>query len=207
MRNLPGRLGQSPQLPLGLLTVVLGLDAMQTVLPSSVLMNGALDEPAHLATAVLTMFAAVGESALRRHPTVTLSALLASIVIDVDHIPLYAGVSRIAEGGRPFSHSLITVVGLLAASGALPRARCALAGAALGVGLHFLRDVGTGPGLPLWWPVSTKDARVPYALYVVGLIFLAGLATRRALLAQNSCAPVPPAARGTPPEPEPKVSQ
>lgn len=174
---------QSPLLPAGLLTVVLALDVLRTVRPHGILVNGALDEPAHLATSALTLTALADQATLRRHGTVTLSALLASIAIDVDHVPIYAGASHLAAGGRPFSHSLATVAALLAASRALPRRRGVLIGAAVGVGLHFLRDVGTGPGLPLWWPVSTRDVRVTYSRYIASLTGLAGLGTARALKA------------------------
>jgi inner membrane protein len=165
-------------LPATLLTVLPLVDLARDR-PLSLLTSGVLDEVGHLATAVLVLTAAAGNATLRRHRTVVLSALIASVAIDADHVPLYAGVSHIAADGRPFSHSLTTVVVLIAAASALPRRRRVIAGAALGVTLHFLRDVGTGPGLPLWWPISAADVRVPYALYLGTLVALAAVATLR----------------------------
>jgi inner membrane protein len=66
---------------------------------------------------------------------------------------------------------------VLLAALALPRrTRWLLLGAAAGVLLHLLRDVATGPGVPLLWPLSDASARVPYWTYAVLVLALAGLA-------------------------------
>lgn len=145
-------------------------------------MTGALDEPAHLATTALALAAAADPATLRRHRPVVLSALAATVLIDVDHLPMYAGIAELGRRGRPYSHSVTTVAALAVIGAVLPRGRRVLSGAALGIGLHFLRDLGTGPGLPLWWPIRAGDVRVPYAGYLAGLAGLAGVATGRAAL-------------------------
>lgn len=172
---------RAPWLPAALVAAVLGLDAVNDRVPFHMFLTGGLDEPAHLATAALALGAAADVDVLRRHGTVVLSALVGSMAIDVDHIPLYAGLPHVAADGRPYSHSLATSAVLLVAAGAVPRGRRVLAGLALGVGLHFVRDIGTGPGLPLWWPFRISDVRVPYPAYVGALVVLAGCATYRSL--------------------------
>jgi inner membrane protein len=171
----------SPWLPTRLVLLVLALDAIQFSHPWSVTITGALDEPAHLATATLVLLAVAGVPTMVRHRLLVGSALLASVLIDADHIPLYAGASAIAHGGRPFGHSMVTVGALLlAGTVARERWRAVLLGGSLGVALHFIRDAATGPGLPLLWPTSTTNFRVPYPLYVGTLIVLGVAASLRA---------------------------
>jgi inner membrane protein len=96
-------------------------------------------------------------------------ALAGSVAIDVDHVPLYAGLDQVAvgENERPFTHSLLTTAALLGGSRlAAGRRRTALAGLAAGTLLHFVRDVGTGPGAPLLWPLYRRSLRIPYAAYL-----------------------------------------
>ena len=52
------------------------------------------------------------------------------------------------------------------------RLRTPLSGLALGVVLHLVRDLITGRGVPLFWPVTGTSVLAPYALYV-GLLSLA----------------------------------
>lgn len=180
MRPPAGPVRLSPLLPAGCVAAILGLDVIQSLVRFRVFVNGPLDEPAHLATAAVALAAVAGPGRLLRHQTVVVSALLASVLIDLDHLAVYAGVPHAAAaGGRPYSHSLITVAALLGASCVLPRRRRMLAGAALGVGLHFARDIGTGAGLPLWWPASTRDVHVPYSAYFAATALLACAATFR----------------------------
>jgi inner membrane protein len=180
----PVRLGSGAivqsAVPAGLLTGVLALDAVRSRLPFNLLISGGSDELCHLATACLTLCAAASWTTLLRHRTFVLSALVASVLIDVDHVPLYAGVSHIASGGRPYTHSLATVAVSLALGLVIPRARPVLTGAAIGFCLHFLRDIATGPGLPLWWPVSAHNVRCPYTLYACVLLSLSAFASLRA---------------------------
>jgi inner membrane protein len=162
------------------MAVVLGLDVAHRALPAGALMTGILDEPAHLATAALALLACTTPMTRRRHRSLLLITLVSSMAIDVDHVPMYLGLAE-AGGGRPPSHSLATVALLTAAAPALVEMRPLLLGAALGVALHLLRDLATGPGLHLWWPVSSTEVRAPYWSYAVVLAFLTCVATARAV--------------------------
>ena len=131
----------------------------------SVPMLGLLDEPAHLATAALLL---VSAGALRRNRPVFVT-LAASVAIDLDHLPLYAGVPMGAHG-RPPTHSLLTVAALAGAGLLSRRHRTDLLACAAGVALHLVRDLATGPGVPLFWPVSARAIEVPYPMYVASLL-------------------------------------
>lgn len=152
-------------------------------------MTGVLDEPAHLATAALVLLALGGWSRLVRYRLAALVVLAASVAIDVDHIALYAGVPHVASHGRPYTHSLATVVLLLLGAAGCrrgrgrgrgwSRGRTVLVAAAAGVCLHFLRDVATGPGLPLWWPLTGANVLLPYRWYVWALVTVSLVAAVR----------------------------
>lgn len=135
-----------------------------------------LDEPAHLLTAWVLLL--VTGLLWRR---LAAWALVGAVAIDLDHVPLYWGWEDIApDGGRPFTHSLATV-GVLVAAAAVPKLRAAGLGLAVGVLLHLVRDLGTGPGVPLWWPFSGESVTVPYEVYAAGLSLAALLAATAAL--------------------------
>jgi inner membrane protein len=141
---------------------------------------GAVDEPAHLATALLVLLAVGGPLLPLRHRVFFFSAAAGAVLIDLDHVPLYAGVPGIADpGGRPYSHSLVTPLVLGVLAWAIPRWRTVLRGLAVGTLLHFVRDIATGPGLPIWWPFSTADHLLPYAAYFSLLVVLAVVAAIR----------------------------
>ena len=131
-------------------------------------MAAVLDEPAHLMTAGILMAALLPSRARRAVPW----ALAGAVLIDLDHVPLYLwGSLMAADSGRPVTHSLATIVALSAAAlVSRRRARTALLGLALGVGLHLVRDLGTGPGVPLWWPIESHRVLVPYLAYFATLI-------------------------------------
>ena len=141
------------------------------------------DEPAHLATAVLVLLALVGPRRMLELPVPTATACAASVLIDLDHVPLYvdiAGIDVSVDGGRPFTHSLSTIAALGTLAGAVRYRRATLGAAAGGVGLHFVRDIATGHGLPLWWPFEHKNRLVPYAYYARLLALLAAVGSVRA---------------------------
>ena len=135
------------------------------------LVEGLLDEPAHLATAFLLLAAL---PVPRARPFVV-GAALGAVGIDVDHLPGELGWDIITRGtGRPVTHSLATGAALFLLSRALPTpARAVLAGAASGVVAHLARDLGTG-GLPLLWPASERRVRVPYGAYLTTLLVAGG---------------------------------
>jgi inner membrane protein len=159
-----------PVAALGVLIVDLVISGNSLSIP----VLGPLDEIGHLLTAAIILLA-LPLSGWRIAPW----ALLGAVAIDADHIPLYTFASDFSVGGRPPTHSLLTVLVLLSVAGSGPPAvRIPCAGLALGVCLHFVRDVSTGPGLPLIWPVSDVAVRWPYAAYtaILGLAMVAAIA-------------------------------
>ena len=112
-----------------------------------------------------------------------LAALIMSVIIDVDHIPGYLG-SHVLSGGtpRPYTHSLTTVVVLLAIAIFRRDSRGWASGAALGVLSHLWRDLAepSGTGVSLFWPVSNQAITTPAALYLGSIVVLAAIALIRA---------------------------
>ena len=162
-------------LPAGALAGVLLLDLVQHSRDWSLIPLAALDEPAHLLTAWLVLAAATARTAgLRVLPWV----LAGAVLLDLDHVPLYLGADiAVSPGGRPVTHSLLTVAVLLAGAAAVRRWRMPLAGLALGAATQLLRDLATGPGVPLLWPALAEDLRMPYLPYALVLVALAVAAT------------------------------
>ncbi len=132
---------------------------------------GLVDEPAHLATCALLVLAVATIAGVRPPTRFVMAALIASVVIDLDHLPKYLG-SHLAGSGlpRPGTHGLLIVLALLALAAAKRGAvRQISLGAAFGVSAHLLRDLATGPGVPMFWPVSSHVATIPYGLLLVFL--------------------------------------
>ncbi len=180
------------RIPLLLALTALLFDVGERQIPFSVLGTGLLDEPAHVATAALGLLAVAPVVWMPRGFVV--AALVASVAIDLDHAPLYLGARWVAVGmhGRPFTHSLTTVVVLTVGAWVLRSHRFALAGAAVGVVLHLARDVMEGPpGVSLLWPVDDHAWMTGPAAWV-GLV-LALLVVRGVLLARG----LPPARRSS----------
>jgi inner membrane protein len=157
--------------PVVALAVLLVLDLMATTRRWPIVVQGLIDEPAHLLTAWLILRALPGQL-LRRDAGRW--ALLFSVAIDIDHMPLYLTDYRFAvDDGRPPTHSLALICALVGGAFLLGRHfRELQLGAAVGVGLHFIRDLATGPGVPLLFPVTDDSFRVPHGVYlaVVGLV-------------------------------------
>ena len=138
--------------PILLAGVALGFDAVDRRVPFGLLSTGLLDEVAHLATAVLGLLVLACLVDVPRRFYV--AALIASVAIDLDHIPLYLGLLP-DDGQRPVTHSLATVVVFAGAAVASRRHRAVLAGAATGLVIHFARDIAEGPpGVRLLWPLQ-----------------------------------------------------
>jgi inner membrane protein len=176
------RLGHLATLAILLLGTVLGLDLAWAAISGSTgtFAYVIFDWPAHLATCLLLL---MGLAAAMRSPRPAIfaaGALVATIAIDVDHIPKYLGWHGLTAGEpRPFPHSLLLVAALILIAGLCRgRAREATLGAAFGVGAHLLRDLATGPGVPLLWPLSSAAVTLPYAVFALVLALAAGLVVR-----------------------------
>jgi inner membrane protein len=115
------------------------------------------DEAAHLATTALV----VSPFASRPDRRLVLGALVGSVALDADHIPIYAGL--LPDRGRPKTHSLATVAFVAAIACLLPpQRRGFLSGLGVGLASHLLRDALTG-GAPLLWPWSSRMVGVQVA--------------------------------------------
>ncbi len=190
---------QSAWLPFALVIGIFTADWLLFAYHNGVIGSGLLDEPAHLATAVLLLLAVVGYRTLRANPWFAGAAVLMSSGIDLDHAPMYLGLTGMSVNGRPFTHSIATVLvlGALCAGWWIAARRTARTSAAVGtrdhvgrdlaggmtvgVLLHFVRDVATGPGLPLVWPLSTQSILLPFELYAGVVVAAAVAASWRAL--------------------------
>ena len=155
-------------LPVLLALVAMVFDSADRTVPFSVLASGALDECAHLATGALGLLALSCFIDVPRRFYV--AGLIASVAIDLDHIPMYLGVGNPHE--RPVTHSLATVAVVLVAAAASRRHRAVLAGAATGLLIHFARDIAEGPpGVRMLWPLQdtawTASAQWFLAIIVV----------------------------------------
>jgi inner membrane protein len=154
--------------PLLLAAAALASDAVERGIPFGVWTTGPVDEVAHLSTAVLGLLVlARFIDAPRRF---YVAALIASVAIDVDHIPLYLGLLG-DQGQRPVTHSLSTVAVFIAAAAASRRYRAVLAGAGTGLVLHFARDIAEGyPGVRIFWPLQDSSWMVAGDRWFLGMI-------------------------------------
>lgn len=158
----------------------MALDALWALLVGSTgpVTYALVDEPAHLATCVVLLLAIAAVAGGRLPLPFVGAALIATMAIDIDHVPGLLG-SHLITGGlpRPYSHGLGTLAALLALAAVLkrgPQRQIAL-GLAFGVAAHLFRDVATGPGVPLLWPLSDGVVKMPYAVYAASLVALAAI--------------------------------
>lgn len=121
--------------------------------------KGACDEAAHVATTALLL----APFADRLDGPFALGALAGSVALDLDHVPIYAGLRP--DRGRPGTHSIATVAAVAAAAslpGLSRRRRRLLRGLCAGIASHLVRDAVTG-GAPLLWPWSKRVVGVHLA--------------------------------------------
>lgn len=147
-------------------------DHLSRLAGDSVIPGGPLDESAHLLSTLLVMWA-LGRGASRRF---MVPALIASVAIDVDHVPGRLGTQFLTAGTpRPYTHSLLTIAVVLGLAGlSAGRARRSARtgtdlwlGVALGLAFHFWRDLSEGAsGVSLLWPLSDAVARLPHWSYL-----------------------------------------
>jgi len=175
LAQIPHPIGEARVAVLVLVGIVLGLDLGWALSGADTgsLLYGLIDEPAHLATCaiVVILLALCG----RAIPLAFLAAaLLASVAIDLDHVPQHLGLDFLTSGTpRPYIHSALAVLVPLVAAALLPRWRPLLLGIAFGFAAHLARDLVTGPGVPLALPFSDSAVRLPYVLYAGALVMAA----------------------------------
>ncbi len=150
-----------------------------------------VDEPCHLATTMIVLGTLTRWRGRSPSGWFTGAMLSSSVLIDLDHLPRQFGSDILAAGmPRPATHAL-WAMGTAAAAAAVAGRRYQVsgsggarivtgitAGAAWGLGAHFLRDVGTGP-IALGWPLSRASVRLPNSCYLAALPVLATLPLRR----------------------------
>ena len=132
-----------------------------------------LDEPAHLATArpqacwswrVSSTYrcASTSRRSLRPWPSTWIA------------YPLYLGLLG-NQNERPFTHSLATVAVVTGAAAASRRHRAVLAGTAIGLLLHFARDIVEGPpGVRMLWPLQQTAWTANYWWFLGMIVLFAG---------------------------------
>jgi inner membrane protein len=156
----------------------------------SVFPGAPLDEIAHFLTALLLLQLLPARQRVR----FAVPALLASVAIDLDHVPQYLGYHFLTAGtSRPYTHSLLTVVVVLTLALALRRRRRLLAGIALGLLLHFFRDLaeGNGSAVSLLWPLSDRGYSYQHATYVALMVAVAAAEVCAGLLSPRLRAALP----------------
>ena len=127
----------------------------------------ALDWTAHLAVTALALRALPPHAADR----LAVPALLASVALDADHLPIAAAMLRGAdELPRPRPHTF-AVPALLAAA--------RRHGMAFGTAVHLARDLFNGPGVAVAWPALRHEVRLPVAVEALALAGLLSVASRR----------------------------
>lgn len=155
--------------PLLLAAVALAFDAVDRRTAFGVWTTGPIDEVAHLSTAALGLLVLAPFIAAPRRFYV--AALIASVAIDVDHIPAYLGLLG-PLSQRPVTHSLSTVAVFVAAAAVSRRHRAVLAGVATGLVLHFARDIAEGyPGVRVFWPLQDNSWMASYRWFL-GMIVM-----------------------------------
>lgn len=170
-------------LPVALAAVALIFDAMDRDTPYSVVQTGLLDEPSHFAATALSVVALRRFLSLRT--SFVVGALTASVAIDLDHLPGYVAHESFSphHGGRPYPHSILTVIVLVAVVAASRRWRSAAAGALFGLVTHLIRDICEGPpGVTLFWPFSQHvyiAGRGVFWAFILAALVLALLPGRR----------------------------
>ena len=128
------------------------------------------DEPAHLATSVLVLLALCGPDRMLARPVATTVACASSMLIDIDHVPLYLtipGLPDVAvDNGRPFTHSLSTIAALggLAAAWRLRRVSLGRRGRWCGAALRTGHRDRPGPAGVVAVRAQEPDAPVRLVL-------------------------------------------
>jgi inner membrane protein len=126
--------------------------------------GGPLDETAHLLTMLIVLWALPP----RMRQRFGVPALAASVLIDVDHMPQYLGFRFLTQGTpRPYPHSLLTLAVVLLLALAWKRRRDLFLAIALGLVIHFWRDLSeSGSGVALLWPLTNRSFNLSQGSYL-----------------------------------------
>jgi hypothetical protein len=168
--------------PLGLLvaTVVFaGADAGDQLAGSTVWLAGPFDETAHLLTTLFVLWA-IGGPVFDR---LLVPALVASVAIDLDHVPGELGYDWLTKGTpRPYTHSLLTIVVVLLIALCWRGRRELWLGVAVGLAIHFWRDMGEpGSGVALLWPASDASWSLSHLSYLLVMALAIAVGAQRSL--------------------------
>jgi membrane-bound metal-dependent hydrolase YbcI (DUF457 family) len=150
---------------LALAAILLALaDWGSRVVGNSLFPGAPLDELAHALTTLLVLWALGG----RAQDRFLIPALIASVLIDVDHVPGRLGTNWLTAGTqRPYTHSLLAIAMVVVVALAWRRRRDPLLGIAIGLAIHFWRDMAeSDSGVPLLWPFSDHSFRVQHGVYI-----------------------------------------
>lgn len=139
--------------------------------------GGPLDEIAHLLTTLIVLWA-LGPRICERF---LVPALVASVAIDLDHVPRELGQHFLTRGTpRPYTHSLLSIVVVLAVAALWRRRRDVVLGIAIGLAIHFWRDMSEADaGVALLWPFSDHSFTLSHAGYLIVMGLLAAVAAGR----------------------------
>lgn len=149
------------------LGALIGLDRVYQGAGDAIFPAGALDESCHVLTAVLLV-----QLLPRRVREYSFwPVIVGSFAIDVDHIPGSLGYDFLTQGTpRPYTHSLLTLAVLVICGVLWRRRRPLLLGLALGVTLHFFRDLAeNSSGVSLLWPFSDHAFSYPHSVYIAAM--------------------------------------
>lgn len=161
-----------------LFLLILLIDRWMAGGPHTLIALGIADESAHLSTMLIFLLAFPA----LRSASFILGCLAGSVLIDLDHIPLYLGSEVLtSDTNRPFTHGLLTMVIMLSLAVVTSgHVRAVCLGLAVGLGAHYLRDMATSTaGVPLLWPIDTTGFTLVYRLYAASMVLaiLLSLAT------------------------------
>ena len=147
------------------------------------LTSGPLDETAHVLTTLIVLWA-IGGVVWER---LLVPALIASVVIDFDHIPRDLGADWLTAGTpRPYTHSLLTIAVVLLGAWLWRRRRTVLLGIALGLAIHLWRDTAeSGSGVSLLWPFSDHSFSTSHTSYLILVALAFAIGMRRSLRVQR----------------------
>ncbi len=140
--------------------------------------QASLDETDHLLTTLLLVWAFFPRFGWRE----LITALLASTLIDVDHIPGQLGYDWLTGGTpRPYTHSLLTIAVVLVVAMLWRRQRIVFLCIALGLCSHFWRDLAepAGSAVSLFWPVTDEGIHLSPVFYLSSVAVFVAVALVR----------------------------